>query len=107
MILEIYGKKAEIKENKKLLSLCREIKQSAANEIQNISADSIGEDEICDRVKNFLEKSLEKLVGKRQVKKIFQNVEKNIPELSGALCYVISEIGLRLGDTESGEKNEN
>lgn len=103
MILEIYGKKAEIKENKRLLSLCREIKKLAANEIQNISADSTDENEICNRVKNFLEESLEKLVGKRQLKEIFQNVEKSIPKLSGALCYVISEIGLRLGDTESGE----
>ena len=51
-------------------------------------------------------KSLEKLVGKRQVKKIFQNVEKTIPKLSGALCYVISEIGSRLGDMESDENDE-
>ncbi len=101
MVLEIYGEKAEIKENKKLLSLCCEIKRLAANEIQNIS-DSADENEICDKVENFLEKSLEKFVGKRQIKKIFQNVEKTIPKLSGALCYVISEIGLRLGNAESG-----
>ncbi len=104
MVLEIYGNYAEIKENKKLLSLCREIKRLAANEIQNISANSTDENEICDRVKSFLERSLEKLVGRRQVKKIFKNEEKTIPKLSGALCYVISEIGLRLGDTESGRE---
>ncbi|MBO4941685.1 MAG: hypothetical protein J6D15_05740 [Clostridia bacterium] len=106
MVLEIYGNYAEIKGNKRLLSLCREIKESAANEIQNISAGFDDENEICDRVKKFLEKSLEKLVGKRQVKKIFQNVEKTIPKLSGALCYVISEIGSRLGDMESDENDE-
>ena len=102
MVFEIYGNYAEIKESKKLLSLCREIKELAAKEIQNIS-DSTDENEICNRVKNFLEKSLERLIGKREVKKIFKNVEKSIPKLSGALCYVISEIGLKLGGTESGE----
>ena len=107
MVLEIYGKQAEIRESENLPSLCNEIKDLALAELKKISASPGDEKEACDGVIKFLEDSLEKLVGRESVEKIFQNTEKTIPKLSGALCYIISEIGLRLGKTESDEKDEN
>ncbi|MBQ9757166.1 MAG: hypothetical protein IJW15_01955 [Clostridia bacterium] len=107
MVLEIYGTQAEIKENKKILSLCGEIKDLAEVQLKQIATSEGDERHTCDGVMKFLEDSLEKLVGKRQAKRIFKNTERTIPKLSGALCYIISEIGLRLGRAESDADDEN
>lgn len=89
--LEIFGHKVKILADDELFSKCEEIKASASCLLEKIKENL--EIDAEQMVTEFLSESIKELVGENPIVEIFEGRESSIVELTGVLCYIISEIG--------------
>lgn len=104
--IELFGRTFEIEVNKDTFSKCEGIKKQALAKLKAIK-ESNEKCENCDNeVCDFLKESIELLIGEGAVEIMFSQKNPSIAELTGALCYIISETGTVLLENTDGETVE-
>lgn len=92
--IELFGTEIEVMADGMKFALCEEIKATARDLLEKINGENIESQKANSIVEEFLLESIEKLLGESNTKSVFTDREATIPELTGVLCRVISELGM-------------
>jgi len=104
--IELFGSKFELEISEVTLKKCEDIKKRALTKLEEIKA-SNEKCKNCDgEVCEFLKESIEILLGNGTVDIMFSRKNPSIAELTGALCYIISETGAVMLKNTDGEEVE-
>lgn len=90
--IEVFGKEYFFRIDEKLLGLCAEIRNDAKEKLDHLCRSGQDAEDILAEVGSFLTECLKKIIGESIFEEISENRELSVQELSGLLCYALSEI---------------
>ena len=93
VVLEIFDRKVSLFVDKELMGICTEIRMKAKRMLEELKGATNENEHFVEDVCRFLEESIGMLLGKDVVDDIKECRAMNITELTGVLCYIISEAG--------------
>lgn len=98
IILELFDKKIVFSVDDTAVGVCENIRSEAKEMLDNI--ERIEDKRVLEFVSDFLKSSLEKIMGEENIMVLENACDMTVPELTGILCYAISEIGREFSDVK-------
>ncbi len=89
---EVFGKEYSFFAHEELLETCGEIRTAAKAKLDWLCSSGKTAEEILVEVGTFFEECLKKILGEKVFGEISESRKMNVQELSGLMCYVLSEI---------------
>lgn len=94
IVLELFGNSFEVfVDESSIVFACSEIRENILAKLRVMKESEDESEEVLENVRSFLKECLAELIGEDVVEKMEGCSELSLPEITGTLCYTISEIG--------------
>ncbi|MBQ7097015.1 MAG: hypothetical protein IJN96_02980 [Clostridia bacterium] len=94
IVLELFENSFEVfVDESSIVFACSEIRENILAKLRVMKESEDESEEVLENVRSFLKECLAELIGEDVVEKMEGYSELSLPEITGALCYTISEIG--------------
>lgn len=111
IVLELFENSFEVfVDESNIVFACSEIRENVLEKLQMLKESEDESEEVLESVRVFLKACLAELIGEDVVLKMENCCSMSLPEITGALCYTISEIGtvFAINSAETaGNENDN
>ena len=104
--LEIFGNVFTVHADENIILVCEEIRNDAKEKLDGLKTADNESNHVLEDVSVFLKNSICKLLGQDAIREIGRLCSMSVTELTGILCYVISEIGAVFAKNNLNEAKE-